>query len=1113
MFVNLHRHSMWSLLDGTGSGQQYAKRAKELGQTALALTDHGTLAGMLEHVAACRDEGIFPIMGVEAYFRESRLVRDRLTHDAEGNHLVDKNGRKITKLPKRYHLTLLAGNFEGWLNIQRMTSEAYQSGMIDFSDRPCIDWDLLLRYNEGVYCLGGCYGSLLSQDIMDGGYATPGIINRFKSIFGDRFALEIMPHDWDEQRALNINTVNVAFEHGIPLVATGDTHYPFQDWASTQDIMLMLNTGQTNLKRKAKRQSGEEIYTMVKENPTLYLMGEDDMKDAFARFHPNLPADVVHEAIQNTGVITSGFVPIVLDRQIKMPTFTKELVAKIDPVAAYDPEEDPAQIVKNTLRRWCKSGLDQLVDTYPASHWEAYSLQRYQEQLEHEFDTFDQIGDHVWRYMLMVAGEVRWARSQGIIVGPGRGSAAGSLVAYLSGITDIDPISYGLLFERFINPNRKGMPDIDIDFMPGAKGRDLVEEHTGLLYNEPGRKNVIKIAAYSTYGPKAALRSVCRVFDDVIDYAEADRYAKVLDQLKATDKIDLEECAERFVEIAEFKQRYPTLWDQAVRLEGAPFSQSEHASGVLVKPSSVELPTAVKKDKDSGEVVTTTAWPDTREQLANYGFLKIDYLVINGLVRQYDIVNTLRERDGLEIDLRNLPVRWDPYAVDPEVMEVFKKGHTLGVWQFEGKGTIPVLKAVQPENMHDIAAINALIRPGARGAGMTELYAKIKHGQAPLEYWHESVEPFLSHTYGLMIYQEQMMEMAVALGDFTRTEADDLRKAMGKKYREGLRAVIKFLDELGFGTKFKHNAALKVGEEMAITIWEDKMLPFGEYSFNAAHAYAYGLISYHDAMLKHLAPADFYAGYLGQSKSKDLPLKLSSVVREGSRFNIRLAPPDINRSSASFSVTDSHTIRYGIESVKGVGPAGVAAIFEHRPFTGYEDFCERIPARLVNKNAKDALVGAGAFDEFRARDFLSDQDRAAQEEQYLGMRVTIESEMTKYADMIESTIHSEAEFDQARHGDTVVVGGEVLGVKETHTKRTGDAMAFVNVAYGADSYRVTFFPKHWAGAAGAVEIGKPLFIVCRKEIDEKYGPGLIAQQWVGLPELVAMKTGVNHNAS
>lgn len=1097
-FINLHRHSRWSLLDGSGSGDQYAKRAVELGQHALALTDHGTLAGALEHVAACGEAGIMPIMGVEAYFRENRL--DRTLVDG-----VDKNGKPIKKLPKRFHLTLLAMNFRGWLNIQRMTSESYQTGLIDGRDRPCVDWDLLMRYNEGVYCLGGCFASPLSQDTLSDGARTRELVQMFRSIFGENFALEIMPHDWDEQRTLNIRTVNIANEFSIPLVATGDTHYPFKEWASTQEVLLKLNTGQTNKSQKAKRESGEEVYSMLKENPTLYLMGADDMAMTFAQFHPQLPCDITDSAIAYTTDVIKNFVPFMLDRQIKMPRFTREVLAKIEPLTTFD-TDDPDEIVRKTLRRWAFEGLDELATIYPVEHWNKHPRSQYEQQIEHELGTFDKIGSHVWRYMLMVAGEIRWARKQGIVVGPGRGSAAGSTVAYLIGITDIDPISYGLMFERFINENRKGMPDIDIDFMPGKRGRDLVEEHTASVFNEHGSNNVIKIAAYATYGPKSALRAVCRVFDDVIDYVDADRYAKVLDALKPTDKIDLEECAERFEEIGQFKKRFPALWEQAIRIEGHPYTQSVHASGVLVKPTNIEVPTATKLDQDTGERITVTAWPDTRELLANYGFLKIDYLVIEGLVRQYEIMEALREREGTDIDLRKLPVRWDPLAVDPEVMEIFGKGMTLGVWQFEGRGTIPVLKAVKPDNMHDLAAINALIRPGPRGAGMTEQYAKRKHGEEPVTYWHESVEPVLKNTLGLMIYQEQMMEIAVQLGDFTRTEADDLRKAMGKKYREGINAVIKFLDDLGFGTKFKHNASFKVGEEMAISIWEDKCIPFGGYSFNASHAYAYGLISYHDGMFKKVAPADFYAGYLSKAKSKDLPMKLAGSMREGSRFGIKVMPPDINSSGYGFTVLDRKTILYGIESVKGVGAAGAKAIFENRPFRDYSDFAEKVPAKAVNKNAKKALVGAGAFDKFGLRSMMSEPERANNEMAYIGVKLSGKSDLETYAELIEETIHTEEEFDDAPHGATLCVGGEIIGVKQTHTKARGDAMGFVTVAYGVDSYRVTLFPQTWALFASMMVEGKVVFFEGRKEISDQYGPGFIGQECIDLPSLVAMNS-------
>lgn len=1103
---------MWSLLDGSGSGKQYAERAVEIGQHSLAITDHGTLAGALEHVQACSDAGIFPILGVEAYFRDNRLDHTPV--------VIEVDGKKKSVKPKHYHLTLLAMNAVGWKNLQAITSESYVSG---FYHKPTVDWDLLSRYNEGIYVLGGCIGGMFSNLVLKGDEPEVAMwISKMRSIVGDRFSFEIMPHDFDDQRTVNIATIRVANEFGIPIAATGDAHYPYVEWASTQDTLLMLSTNQSNEKRRKlleKKKEAEEsdsgedikIYSMLKENPTLYLMSEHDMMLSFARFHPDLPTSITDAAIDHTGEIISGFTPFMLDRGIKMPKLTRKILCQIDDPdpgyameLAHEGEEyanaQDMELVKNTLRGWCTRGLNELKDLYPSSHWFKYPISKYEEQIEHEFDTFDQIGDHVWRYMVMVAGEIRWAREQGVIVGPGRGSAAGSLVAYLSGITDIDPIPYGLMFERFINPNRKGMPDIDVDFMPGKLGRDRVKQHTANVY---GDANVVDIAAYQTYGPKAALRAVCRVFDNEISYEVADRYVKVLDILKPTEKIDLEECAERFPEIDDFRKKYPTLWREAIRIEGHPYAFSKHASGVVVKPNHIDLPTASRKNEDTGERVKVTAWPDTHELLAGYGFLKIDYLVIEGLVRQYEIMKALAERENSPVDLRTLPVRWDPEAVDPGVMEQFAKGMTLGVWQFEGKGTIPVLKSVKPTNMHDIAAINALIRPGPRGAGMTEEYAKRKNGEHPIEYWHESVEYALKPTLGLMLYQEQAMEISVALGGFTRTEADDLRKAMGKKYREGMEAVKKFLRDLGFFEKFVDNATDIVGGEMADTIW-NAILAFGGYSFNASHAYAYGLISYHDMYLKTLAPADFYAQYLSSAKSKDLPSKLAGTMREGSRFDINIKPPDINKSGYGFTVLDRHTILYGIEAVKGIGPSGSKAIFDNRPYKDYPDFDSRVPRKDVKAPARKALIGCGAFDEFNLRAMMSPQERASNEIAFIGVKLSGEADTKKYAELIEETIHPEEEFDAAQHGEHMCVGGEITGVKRVTTKK-GDPMGFVNLAYGTDTYRVTLFPPAWATYESSCVEGSIIFVEGRKDVSDQYGAGFIGNEVVTLPQLVALK--------
>lgn len=1373
-FVNLHKHSQWSILDGAGNGDQYAKLAAEKGQHALALTDHGTVAGMLEHFQACTKVGIVPIPGCEVYFRTNRL--DHTPRKVPGKKQPNK---MVSIAPQRWHLTLLAMNGIGWKNLQAIVSESYDSGLYY---KPTVDFELLTRYSEGIYCLLGCIGGQFSHHIQSGGMYLPQYISTMQSIFKDRISAEIMPHDFDGQRQLNIDTINVCNDYSIPVVATGDTHYPTIEWAKTQDVLLMLSTRQSHNKREKAEDAGEDIYTMHQDNPTLWLMSADEIAMAFAQFHPMLPANVVDAAIDHSGVIIEQFDPIYFDRDTKMPFIGHEIIDKIDPGELHDPSIDADQVVLDTLTRWCSEGLKEIQEIYPPEHWQKFPLATYEQRINREIGVLQKVGMHAVRYMLMVAGECRWARKNDVVIGPGRGSAAGSLVAYLSGITDIDPIPYKLKFERFINENRKGMPDIDIDFMPGAEGRDKVKGHTADVY---GHDNVIDIAAYGTYGPRSAIESVCRVFDDVIDYQEAMRYKNAID-LKPTDKADLEECAERFDEIATFKNVYPEIWDIACRIEGHPYSQSVHASGVLVKPSAAEMPTAAKIDKKTGARSAITAWPDTRELLAGYGWLKIDYLVIEGLVRQHQIMKAMRERENTPIDLRRLAVRWDPEAVDPEVMQSFAEGRTLGVWQFEGKGTIPVLKAVKPTNMHDIAAVNALIRPGARDS--VNEYAERKNGITPESewYWHESFEPILKSTYGLLVYQEQVMEIVQEIAGFTPAEADDLRKAMGKKYREGMGAVIRFLDELGYGPKWMDGASPTLGEKLAGDVWE-AIVRRGEYNFNAcltgdtvvvrggaggrgsknattpeitiaelyeaqesdtpwgkklrnpnrglkltqmdqdgrirlgqmkrviyngrrevyeivtengrtiratanhrfltdcgykhvdeissgsmlvvvgekepptsqrltgrgkghvagetydgqgfqigqdnpawldgrtqalaaaqhevgkragykcercleifplsghalefahektleqcggdylrfhsasnivqlcnschkkldydkgerkkrwtrglpteldrvesvtyvgleavydiemdtpehnfvangivshnSHAYAYGLISYHDALFKHLMPADFYSWLLSGTDGKDLPKKLSATMREGAKVNLSITPPDINHSLMNFKVLDKQTILYGLESVKGVGPTGVTAIFEHRPYTSYQDFCDRVPARAVNKNAKLALVGSGAFDAFNLRQFMTDQEKASNEIAYIGIKISGISDLVKYGPLIEATIHTEDDFNEAEDGMNLCVGGEITGVKKTMTKKKGESMAFVNLAYGTDEYRVTVFPPVWRLFQNILIEGNVVFFEGTVDISEQYGRGFIGQQCVTLEELVSL---------
>lgn len=1089
--VELHRHGKWSLLDGAGEAAQWAARAVEIGMPALSLSDHGSLTGILDHISACRDVGIVPIAACEFYFRDNRLLH-------------------VKENLKKYHITLLAMSLRGWRSLVRLSTDSYKPD--SFYDRSCVDPELMARHSEDVYCLAGCVGGRLASHLLVG--YEPEVVrflNVLRSIYGDRLAIELQPHEDPKQVRVNLDSWRVAYDYSVPLVVTGDAHYPTIDWAPTQDVRLMCATKRTNLKTKAKEAAGEDVFTMHQDNPTLYLMSREEKRAAFQRFHPDLDLRVVDAALDHSGEIVSRFTPFALDKDIKMPRMTRRVLSQIDPDAPtwrdvgdkplewWDEQSD--DLVRTTLRRWAYDGLAALRDLYPSSHWDKFPYEDYECQLEHEFSVFDEIGPHVTRYLVMAAGEIRWARTHDVIVGPARGSSAASLVCYCTGITEIDPISYGMIFERFINPGRRGMPDVDIDFMPGQRGRGKVMAHTASVY---GESNVVDIAAFGTYGPKSAIRAVCRVFDDEVDYTVADTCSKALDVLDSTEKPDLNECAERFDVIARFKETYPHLWQHAIRLENHPFSYSRHASGVLVKRSSDEIPLATRTDKETGERVTVTAWPDTHELLANEGFLKLDYLVIDGLIRQHEILTALREREDSPVDLSALPVRWDPYATDPEVMEMFSKGLTDGVWQMAGKATVSVLKAVRPSDMFDLAAINAIIRPGPRGAGMVESYARRKHKLEPVEYWHDSLEEVLDWTYGLIIYHENVMQLAMTLADFTPTEADDLRKAMGKKYREGMKIVKKFLRDGGHEARFIQGASSRVGEEAATMIW-NKVLAFGGYSFAFPHAGAYGLISYHDMFLKVKAPADFYSWLLSYTKTEDMSARLGSAMREGRRFGVSIKPPSINHSDLNFKVLDAKTIVYGLESVKGVGAVGAKTIFEHRPYSSYQDFDERVPKREVNKSVKKALVGAGAFDEFSARRMLTEAERAAQEVDYMGVRLSVPSDADRHSGLIEETIHTEQEFDEAQDGEFLCVGGEITSIKATSTRAKGEAMGFVSLAFGSDNYRVTLFPAVWSYHLSKLIEGEVVLVEGVKEVSDKYGASFVAKNVITLGELLSMR--------
>jgi len=933
MFVHLHRHSEFSRLDGLGTAKQYAEEAARLGQYALAQTDHGTLSGALHHIIACQNapdskgntprkgDPIIPISGVEAYYRPNRLLAKKF------------------KLRPAWHLCLFAKNLTGWHNLLKIVSTAYAEPEDGggFYDKPCVDMELLTRHREGIAASSACISSWLSH-LIDAGDSVEvtGYLNQMLNIFGDDFWIEIMPHDFDEQRTLNIELVRLAQEKSIPLLATNDAHFPYKEWSDTQRIVKMMAGYSMKKVERLKQEGGDEAKEyLTHETPTLYLAAEAEMKKWFFQHHPDLDKHAVREAMENTSLFVQRMQPYVLGRSHKLPKVV----------------ETPAE-AERILRDWMEEGLGRIaargVDDFAA----------YEERAETEFALLKKKG--VLDYFVMVGEITRWCKEQGIRVGLGRGSAAGCLVSYLIGITQIDPIAYGLLFERFLNPDRKGLPDIDLDFQSDRRS----EVKDDFIKPRYGADHVADIITHTTFQPKKVLQDLCRVFDDQISYAEAMLVTNTIEIRQDDEETTLEELVPINDKLKEFSTKYPEIWKHALRLEGQVANAGKHAAGIIITPNAVSEYMALERGKKGDPV---TSWSDAADfpVVSDYGFVKLDALGITGLEKHEYACRLIEERTGEKVDLYDLGALYSPYVIDAEVMQGFCDGHTVGVFQFGGRGITNLLREIQPDDILDLAAANALYRPGPMKGGVHRDYARRKQDEALRTYWHPLVEPVLRETYGIVAYQEQVMEIAKQLGGFTAAQADDMRKAMGKLYRiKGGTAAKDFMrrfEEQWFAGCEERGIDRQTADE----IWH-KILEFGHYGFNKSHSASYALQAYQDMWLKMKYPAEFYAAFLTYEDDED---KRKQALREAKSRGIEIVLPDVNTSGAGYTVDDDGRLLLGLISIKGVGERAAEQVISKRPFKSFDDFLQRAGRDADTK----ALLESGALDKIARKSFV---DRA-----------------------------------------------------------------------------------------------------------------------------------------
>ncbi len=1037
--IHSHVHTEYSFLDGVGTSLMLAEKAAEMGQPALCLTDHGVLCGALHHLSACEKHGIIPILGMEAYYNPDRTARGK------------------EHLPNIWHLILLAKNETGWKNLVRISSESHSTG---FYRKPRVDDDLLSRYGEGLIASASCLAGYIPNKILTGEYDEANRhLEMMLHLFGDDFFFEIQPHNIDAQREYNIEAVNLAAEHGVPVLATADVHYPYEDWDDTHDVLLLINTRTKRSEREEGEAQGEEFMRFV--GNTYWLMDDMTVMTSFEKHHPSLPKYVITEAISNTEEwLLSKIDPFTISKEPKIPKVTKS--------------EDEAEA---KLRSWIAEGLERVAKE---------DDQQYLDRVEYELDAMREA--QFFDLIIIIGEMVRFAKREGIRKGPGRGSAAGSLVCYLIGVTDVDPIGHLLPFERFLAPGRKEPPDVDLDFQ-----HDRRDEIKMFVADLVGHERVAELCAFGTFALKNTLQFVGRVIE--VPYAAIEHATKTFDALAKGDDADVEMSLEHMRKLSSkldwLANKFPELWRHSVRLQGQCKQLGTHAAGLVVTDQPINEVVPTMRRGEDGTMVT--AWSDGGRfrAISEYGFIKIDVLSTDALTKQNMALRLIRERTGEDIDLNDPSVfpSADPGMFDPEVIALFAEGKTLGIFQFHTPAMVEFLRELAPETFIDLVAANALFRPGPLEGGEASEYGRRK-GQE-WSYPHPILERILKPTRGVLAFQETVMQIAVEIGGFTGAEADDLRKAMGKLYRLGQKVVNDFLRGNKYDQKFLTNAIANGLSPEEAHEWWNRILAFGSYGFAKNHSCPYSLQAYQDGWLKIHYPWAFWPAFLTFD-----PDRVRRAVDEMESLGLRILLPDINESDLYFTPVDEHTIRFGLLAVKGIKDASVAELLAKRPFTSLADFEERIEKKKCNKTAKAALYLSGALDSIGGRNggfwheiypwavlrpwTAAGRGKAEKETIQIALSNRNSAEEAHQHKLVEDRIWTREEFDKADKGEMLIVGGEVVSVKKIVTKR-GDDMGFCSLRFREDDYELTLFPEYWSAYHEKLEEGELILAYGEKE--------------------------------
>lgn len=1057
MFTHLHLHTEFSLLDGACRIEPLVLRAKELGMTSLAITDHGNMYGAVDFYKACKKHGIKPIIGCEVYVApRTRFDREKVL-DKEYNHLI-----------------LLCENETGYKNLIKLVSLSFTEG---YYYKPRVDHDILEKYHDGIICLSACLAGEIPQLLLAKDYeGAKSTALWYRDVFGaDNYFLEIQDHGIKEQQIVEEGILRLSRETGIPVVATNDVHYIHQQDSKIQQVLICIATNHI-----LGEDTGLEFHS-----EEFYLKSEKEMRQVF----PEIP-----EAIDNTARIAERCSFDFEFGNTKLPYF--------------EIEEDISHF--DYFKRCCYEGLNKRYGSPPAE---------YRERLEYELETVNKMG--YTDYYLIVADFVSFAKSKGIPVGPGRGSGAGSLAAYCMGITDLDPMKYDLLFERFLNPERVSMPDFDIDFC--YERRQEVIDYVTQKY---GADHVAQIVTFGTLQTRAAIRDVGRTMG--MSYASVDAVAKLVPN---DFKITIDEAVRKSSRLRTLMQedgRVNELIETARKIEGMPRNASTHAAGVVIThdPVSSYVPLATNDGLVVTQYIMTT--------LEELGLLKMDFLGLRTLT----VINDASKNAGIDINEISID--------DPEVYRLFARGQTEGIFQFESSGMKQMLMNLKPTRLEHLIAANALYRPGP--AKQIDTFVENSHHPEKVHYALSQLKPILEDTFGCIVYQEQVMQILRSLAGYSYGRADVVRRAMSKKKKDVMEAERKnFLDGCG-----KNGIDLSVASAIF-----DQISEFAKYAFNKSHAACYSLVAYRTAYLKRYYPAQFMAALL--TSVLDSSNQVARYISESKRLGLRLAVPDVNTSMKGFSA-NGNVINYGLLGIKNLGSEFINDIIKEREngkFKNLFDFCSRLQTQHFNRRAVESLIRSGALDSLGANrrqmlqalpvlvanleehrkktmygqvgffdlggddSFGMDFEMPDVEEFPKAELLKMEKEMTglylsghpldKYEDIVMQRGYArigellEAEhsgFSGYKDNDRVTLCGIITRITIKQT-RGGQNMAFVTVEDMTGSMEIIVFPKVLEECSDRISASAVITVSGTLSVEEEKEPKVLANEVSGAPDQTA----------